>query len=133
MPSKSAQGLNEKGMSKPRAVRIANSPDASKHVGQKSGSGSSPKQGGTTAQKREAAARAGGPQPVNGRHTRPGSPLVAMLLPSRAAFVSCLQTTRASLENGVGEPRLGRNESREFRVDSLRVHGVYCVEYTRDQ
>jgi hypothetical protein len=46
-------------MSKARAARIANSPDASKHGGQKSGSGGNPKQGGTTAQKK-AAGRKGG-------------------------------------------------------------------------
>ena len=51
--------LRDKGMSKARAARIANSPDASKHGGQKSGSGGNPKQGGTTAQKK-AAGRKGG-------------------------------------------------------------------------
>jgi hypothetical protein len=67
MPSKSAnvknekqyEKLKEKGMSKSRAAKIANSPDASKHGGQRSGSGSSPKQGGTTAQKREAGRKGG--------------------------------------------------------------------------
>jgi hypothetical protein len=68
MPSKSANVKNEKqydalrdkGMSKQRAARIANSPDASEHGGEKSHSGS-PKsnQGGTTAQHR-AAGRKGG-------------------------------------------------------------------------
>jgi hypothetical protein len=59
MPSKSANVKNEKqyeklkdkGMSKSRAARIANSPGASSRGGKKSGSGSSAKQGGTTAQK----------------------------------------------------------------------------------
>jgi hypothetical protein len=52
--------LKDKGMSKERAARIANSPDASKHGGQKSHSGSgNPKQGGTHAQK-VAAGRKGG-------------------------------------------------------------------------
>ena len=46
-------------MSKERAARIANSPDASKHGGQTSGKGGNPKQGGTTAQKK-AAGRKGG-------------------------------------------------------------------------
>jgi hypothetical protein len=46
-------------MSKARAARIANSPDASRHGGQKSGSGGNPEQGGTTAQKK-AAGRKGG-------------------------------------------------------------------------
>jgi hypothetical protein len=67
MPSKSAnvkndkqyEKLKEKGMSKSRAAKIANSPDASKHGGRRSGSGSSPKQGGTAAQKREAGRKGG--------------------------------------------------------------------------
>ena len=67
MPGKSAQVKNEKqyealkdkGMSKSRAARIANSPDASKHGGQKSGKGGSAKQGGTTAQKKEAGRKGG--------------------------------------------------------------------------
>ena len=53
------EALKDKGMSKQRAARIANSPDASKHGGQKSGSGGNAKQGGTTAQKK-AAGRKGG-------------------------------------------------------------------------
>ena len=48
MPSKSAnvknekqyEALKDKGMSKERAAKIANSPDASKHGGEKSHSGS---------------------------------------------------------------------------------------------
>jgi hypothetical protein len=67
MPTRSAnvknekqyERLKEKGMSKQRAARIANSPDASKHGGQQSGKGSSSKQGGTTAQKREAGRKGG--------------------------------------------------------------------------
>jgi hypothetical protein len=68
MPSKSANVKNEKqydalkdkGMSKERAARIANSPDASKHGGEKSHAGSGDSsQGGTTAQKK-AAGRKGG-------------------------------------------------------------------------
>jgi hypothetical protein len=68
MPSKSAnvknekqyEALKDKGMSKERAARIANSPDASKHGGEKSHSGSGKSsQGGTTAQ-RKAAGRKGG-------------------------------------------------------------------------
>jgi hypothetical protein len=53
------EALKDKGMSKERAARIANSPDASKHGGEKSGSGGDSKQGGTTAQKK-AAGRKGG-------------------------------------------------------------------------
>jgi hypothetical protein len=56
---KQYEALKDKGMSKSRAARIANSPDASKKGGKKSGAGSSPKQGGTTAQKK-AAGRKGG-------------------------------------------------------------------------
>lgn len=53
------EALEDKGMSKERAARIANSPGASKRGGQKSGSGSSSKQGGTTAQKKEAGRKGG--------------------------------------------------------------------------
>jgi hypothetical protein len=70
MPSKKAnvknekqyEALKDKGMSKERAARIANSPDASSRGGKSSGSSSSrssSKQGGTTAQKK-AAGRKGG-------------------------------------------------------------------------
>ncbi|HZA60332.1 MAG TPA: hypothetical protein VE754_01445 [Actinomycetota bacterium] len=52
--------LKEKGMSKGRAARIANSPGASSRGGKRSHTGSSSaKQGGTTAQKK-AAGRKGG-------------------------------------------------------------------------
>ena len=54
--------LKEKGMSKQRAARIANSPGASKRGGKASGSGKrrrATSQGGTTAQKK-AAGRKGG-------------------------------------------------------------------------
>ncbi len=53
------EALKEKGMSKERAARIANSPGASSRGGKKSGSGGSSSQGGTTAQKK-AAGRKGG-------------------------------------------------------------------------
>jgi hypothetical protein len=56
---KQYEALKDKGMSKQRAARIANSPGASSRGGKQSGSGSSPKQGGATAQKR-AAGRKGG-------------------------------------------------------------------------
>ena len=56
---KQYEALKEKGMSKERAAKIANSPGASKRGGTKSGSGGNPKQGGTTAQKK-AAGRKGG-------------------------------------------------------------------------
>lgn len=67
MPSKSAhvknekqyEALKDKGMSKERAAKIANSPDASKHGGKKSGKGGSAKQGGTTAQKKGAGRKGG--------------------------------------------------------------------------
>jgi len=67
VPSKSAnvknekqyEALKDKGMSKERAAKIANSPGASSRGGKKSGSGSSSKQGGTTAQKKEAGRKGG--------------------------------------------------------------------------
>jgi len=70
MPSKKAnvknekqyEALKDKGMSKERAAKIANSPGASSRGGKKSSSSSSrssSKQGGTTAQKK-AAGRKGG-------------------------------------------------------------------------
>ena len=59
---KQYEALKDKGMSKERAARIANSPGASKRGGKKShskSSSSSSRQGGTTAQKK-AAGRKGG-------------------------------------------------------------------------
>jgi hypothetical protein len=57
---KQYEKLKDKGMSKERAAKIANSPDASKHGGEKSHSGSGKaNQGGTTAQ-HKAAGRKGG-------------------------------------------------------------------------
>jgi hypothetical protein len=56
---KQYEALKDKGMSKERAARIANSPDASKHGGEQSGSGGDAAQGGTAAQKK-AAGRKGG-------------------------------------------------------------------------
>ena len=56
---KQYEALKDKGMSKQRAARIANSPDASQHGGERSGSGGDSRQGGTTAQKK-AAGRKGG-------------------------------------------------------------------------
>jgi hypothetical protein len=67
MPTKSAnvknkdqyEALKDKGMSKERAAKIANSPNASKHGGKKSGSGGNSSQGGTTAQKKKAGRKGG--------------------------------------------------------------------------
>lgn len=67
MPTKSAhvknpkqyEALKDKGMSKARAAKIANSPKASSQGGKKSGSGGDKRQGGTTAQ-HKAAGRKGG-------------------------------------------------------------------------
>jgi hypothetical protein len=70
MPGKSAnvknekqyEALKDKGMSKERAARIANSPDASSHGGEHSHSGGSKSQshqGGTTAQKKAAGSKGG--------------------------------------------------------------------------
>ena len=59
---KQYEALKEKGMSKERAAKIANSPGASSRSGKKTHSGSSrssSSQGGTTAQKK-AAGRKGG-------------------------------------------------------------------------
>jgi len=59
---KQYEGLREKGMSKERAARIANSPGSAKRGGKSSGSGtkrSATSQGGTKAQK-AAAGRKGG-------------------------------------------------------------------------
>lgn len=53
------EALKDKGMTKQRAARIANSPDASKHGGQQSGSGGDSSQGGTTAQKKKAGRKGG--------------------------------------------------------------------------
>jgi hypothetical protein len=67
MPSKSANVKNEKqyeklkdkGMSKERAAKIANAPNASKHGGEQSGKGGDSSQGGTTAQKKKAGKKGG--------------------------------------------------------------------------
>jgi hypothetical protein len=70
MPSKSAnvknekqyEALKDKGMSKQRAAKIANTPDASKKGGKASGSGkknNDASQGGTTAQKKKAGSKGG--------------------------------------------------------------------------
>ena len=67
MPSKSAnvknekqyEALKDKGMSKERAAKIANSPGASKRGGKKSGNGGDSSQGGTTAQKKKAGRKGG--------------------------------------------------------------------------
>jgi len=56
---KQYESLKDKGMSKERAAKIANSPNASSKGGKKSGSGGNSNQGGTTAQKK-AAGRKGG-------------------------------------------------------------------------
>ena len=56
---KQYEALKDKGLSKQRAARIANSPGASSRGGKKSGSGGNAKQGGTTAQ-HKAAGRKGG-------------------------------------------------------------------------
>jgi hypothetical protein len=67
MPSKSAnvknekqyEALKDKGMSKQRAAKIANSEGASKRGGQQSGKGGDSSQGGTTAQKKKAGRKGG--------------------------------------------------------------------------
>jgi hypothetical protein len=57
--NKQYEALKEKGMSKERAAKIANSPDASRHGGKKSGSGGNSSQGGTTVQKKKAGRKGG--------------------------------------------------------------------------
>ena len=67
MPGKSShvknekqyEALKDKGMSKERAAKIANSPGASSRGGKKSGSGGDSSQGGTTAQKKKAGRKGG--------------------------------------------------------------------------
>jgi hypothetical protein len=67
MPSKSAnvknedqyEALKDKGMSKQRAAKIANSEGASSRGGKKSGSGGDSSQGGTSAQKKKAGRKGG--------------------------------------------------------------------------
>lgn len=56
---KQYEALKDKGMSKERAAKIANSPNASSHGGKKSGSGGNSSQGGTTAQKKRAGSKGG--------------------------------------------------------------------------
>ena len=56
---KQYEALKDKGMSKERAAKIANSPGASSRGGKKSGSGGDSNQGGTTAQKKEAGRKGG--------------------------------------------------------------------------
>lgn len=67
MPSKSSnvknekqyEALKDKGMSKQRAARIANSPGSSSRGGKSSGKGGDSSQGGTTAQKKKAGRKGG--------------------------------------------------------------------------
>ena len=56
---KQYEALKDKGMSKERAAKIANSPGASSRGGKKSASGGDSSQGGTTAQKKEAGRKGG--------------------------------------------------------------------------
>jgi hypothetical protein len=56
---KQYEALKDKGMSKARAAKIANSPDASHNGGKESGSGGTSSQGGMTAQKKKAGSKGG--------------------------------------------------------------------------
>jgi hypothetical protein len=56
---KQYEALKDKGMSKERAAKIANSEGASSRGGKQSGSGGNSRQGGTTAQKKKAGAKGG--------------------------------------------------------------------------
>jgi hypothetical protein len=53
------EALKDKGMSKERAAKIANSPNASHQGGRASGSGGDSRQGGTTAQHKAAGRKSG--------------------------------------------------------------------------
>jgi hypothetical protein len=67
MPSKSSnvknekqyEALKDKGMSKQRAAKIANSEGSSSRGGKQSGKGGDSSQGGTTAQKKKAGSKGG--------------------------------------------------------------------------
>jgi hypothetical protein len=67
MPSKSSnvknekqyEALKDKGMSKERAAKIANSEGSSSRGGKSSGKGGDSSQGGTTAQKKKAGSKGG--------------------------------------------------------------------------
>jgi hypothetical protein len=67
MPSKSSnvknekqyEALKDKGMSKQRAAKIANSEGSSSRGGKSSGKGGDSSQGGTTAQKKKAGSKGG--------------------------------------------------------------------------
>lgn len=56
---KQYEALKDKGMTKQRAAKIANSAGASSRGGKKSGSGGNASQGGTTAQKKRAGRKGG--------------------------------------------------------------------------
>jgi hypothetical protein len=56
---KQYEALKDKGMSKSRAAKIANSPGASSKGGKQSGKGGDSSQGGTTAQKKKAGKKGG--------------------------------------------------------------------------
>jgi hypothetical protein len=56
---KQYEALKDKGMSKSRAAKIANSPGASSKGGKQSGKGGDSSQGGTTAQKKKAGSKGG--------------------------------------------------------------------------
>ena len=65
------EALKDKGMSKERAAKIANSPRALSRGGKKSGSGSNPTQGGTSAQKRAVKGGSGRGQEMSALGTLP--------------------------------------------------------------
>jgi hypothetical protein len=56
---KQYEALKDKGMSKERAAKIANTPNASSKGGKQSGSGGDSSQGGTSAQKKKAGSKGG--------------------------------------------------------------------------
>ena len=93
---KQYEALKDKGMSKERAARIANSPDASKHGGQQSGKGGDSRQGGTTAQKKDAGRK-------GGRAAARKSELIP------APTTACRGTRSATEERGNERARQGSN------------------------
>ena len=56
---KQYEALKDKGMSKERAAKIANTPNASSKGGKQSGKGGNSSQGGTSAQKKKAGSKGG--------------------------------------------------------------------------
>ncbi len=117
--TKRYDGLRDKGMSKERAAKIANSPDASERGDKASGKGGSAKQGGTMAQHKAAGQRAVEPRRSDREHivtscTRDGRAVIlgcgrptATPAPACVAVVGglrCFYVTTFSTERALGSP-----------------------------